>query len=324
MSCLQIQNDTNVFLTLPTFGECKSGQVLLLQASSSSLDFDSLWTKDLISGRPYVFLMCIYFKNQDQGHSEYIVIASPVSRSQLSIVWLWLWVRCWVCPLFVRLPVCPLPFSQSTFHLCAVGCKSSWKWCSVSTSELLPACIHVRLCCSWFCFPPPHQPLSPVQLSGVFRTYIGVEEGGGRGASIISHWPWDSGPEAISKQFDWKDSWRGEQQQGQWVSLSLFPFLCLSPSLSITLFAHSVHVTVSTHHLIWEKLWAVAAEIPLRLFAQWLPFIDVDRISNWDRQEKKNLSGWNQLSMKWCKRNDGMSRTFSVPPPSLLKSGSLW
>lgn len=31
------------------------------------------------------------------------------------------------------------------------------------------------------------------------RNVLGVEEGG---ASIISRWPWDSGPEAISKQFD--------------------------------------------------------------------------------------------------------------------------
>lgn len=93
-------------------------------------------------------------KNSVILNNNGIIKAPPVSISQLS-VWLWLWVRCWVCPLFVRLPVSPLPLSQSIFHLCAVGCRSSRKWCSVSTSELWPACIHVRLCCSWFCFPPP-------------------------------------------------------------------------------------------------------------------------------------------------------------------------
>lgn len=71
--------------------------------------------------------------------------------------------------------------------------------------------------------------------------------------------------------------------------LSHFLCLCLSPSLSITVFAHSVHVTASTHHLIWEKLWAGAAEIPLRLFASWMPVNDVSTYSNCDRQFPSSL-----------------------------------
>ena len=44
--------------------------------------------------------------------------------------------------------------------------------------------------------------------------------------------------------------------------LSLFLSLFLSPSLSITVFAHSVHVTASTHHLIWEKLGCSCKNAP--------------------------------------------------------------
>lgn len=58
----------------------------------------------------------------------------------------------------------------------------------------------------------------------------------------------------------------GEASSRACGGLSLSPSLWLSPSLFITVFTHSVHVTVSTHHLIWEKLWAVAVETPL--FAQ--------------------------------------------------------
>lgn len=127
-----------------------------------------LWT-DLHLLAINIYQYCNQFKVVllKLGHPQSIVIASLVSKCQLSIVWLWLWVRCWVCPLFVRLPVCPLAFSQFTFHLCPVGCKSRWKCSSVSISELFPV---------WFmsdCVVPDFisQPLTLVRLPGAFRTY---------------------------------------------------------------------------------------------------------------------------------------------------------
>lgn len=55
-------------------------------------------------------------------------------------MWLRLWVRCWVYPLWVRLLDSPLPSSQSTFHLCAVGCKSRWKWRNLRLCVVLDFC----------------------------------------------------------------------------------------------------------------------------------------------------------------------------------------
>lgn len=160
-------------------------------------------------------------------------------------MWLRLWVRCWVCPLFVRLPVCPLPFSQSTFHLCAVGCKSSWKWCSVSTSELLPACIHVRLCCSWFCFPPPLNLCCWSHCQGCSQRIGGW---GGRG---IHHQPLALGLGTRGyQQTVWLKRFLERRAAAGPVGVSLsFPFsVCLPLSLS-----HCLHTVFMWQlaHIIW-------------------------------------------------------------------------
>lgn len=50
-----------------------------------------------------------------KGFSLHLQYLDPSSR-----VWLWLWVRCYVCPLLVRLPVCPLPLSPSPLSICVL------------------------------------------------------------------------------------------------------------------------------------------------------------------------------------------------------------
>lgn len=75
----------------------------------------------------------------------------------------------------------------------------------------------------------------------------------------MSRWPWDRGPEAISYL---KLGHRTRASPGIFLfpgetsCAKAFGVFLSSPSLSLSLcmFAHSVHVTANTYHLIWEKL----------------------------------------------------------------------
>lgn len=78
------------------------------------------------------------------------------------------------------------------------------------------------------------------------------------------------------------------------LSFSFLSFSLLSDSLSITLFAHSVHVTARQHHLIREKLWAIAAEMPLRLFAQCRLLMSIP--FQIEKTRERNVSDWSQFS----------------------------
>lgn len=153
-----------------------------------------------------------------------------------------------------------------TFHLCAVGCKWSRKWWRTLTNELLPDSSHVRLHHSWF-GPTPTYAGRTVRGVG---NRLGLRKGETR-ASIISPWPWDQGPEAVQRTVwakrspqRWAEAVPREEGGG---SLSLSLSLSAWSHL-ITLFAHSVHVTASTHHLIAKEVWASAAGTHLALLSE--------------------------------------------------------
>lgn len=227
------------------------------------------------------------------GHPS-IVIASLVSRSQLCSVTV-------IVSEVLSLPaVCASDRLSSRLlpvHFPSVCCRpvnlgeNGVVFPPVSCSQ--PDSCQTVLFLILFSSP---QPLSLVQLPGVFRTYIGVGE-------LERGWGWHSSTTIRTVASGTRDQRLSansltekipgeESSNGACGGLSHFLCVCLSLSLSITVFAHSVHVTASTHHLIWEKLWAVTAEMPLRLFVS-----DVNRYSNCDKQGEMFSSSLRLMSV---------------------------
>lgn len=153
-----------------------------------------------------------------QGIQTTLPLPSPVSTFQLSIVWLWLWVRCWVCPLFVRLPVClsVLSLPPSPLSICVL-----WAADLGENGVVFPPVCCCHPVCMSDCVILRFVSLLPLNLCCSSSCQGCSQRGWGlkRGAFIICRWPWDSGPEAISYQrlglrtrtFPGirKDSWRG-------------------------------------------------------------------------------------------------------------------